>query len=231
MTDLPSLARTRFRKTYRIVRSIYPPIDLFEDIADPGDWELLAAAEAKTNPRVRDQIGAIHLVPPERRVSGPGASWVMAAFTHISPLRASRFSDGSYGVYYAARLLKTAVREVSFHTARFMSATNEEPIAVDLRCYRAAVRRPVHELRGMREALPGVYAPDSYADSQRLGASLRAMASWGAVYESVRDPGGECVALFRPPALGPAVQGQHITLLWDGAKIGSWYVKSDLRRL
>jgi len=188
------------------------------------------AVEALTNPRLRQEAGEISLVAPTDRVSGPGSSAIMAAFTHLNP-NGSRFSDGSYGVYYAARLLKTAVREVSFHTARFMSATNEEPIAVDLRCYRAAVRRPVHELRGMREALPGVYAPDSYADSQRLGASLRAMASWGAVYESVRDPGGECVALFRPPALGPAVQGQHITLLWDGAKIGSWYVKSDLRRL
>ena len=38
---------------------MYPPIDLFEDIADPADWELIAAAEAKTNPRVREEIGAI----------------------------------------------------------------------------------------------------------------------------------------------------------------------------
>ena len=43
---------------------------MFEDIADPADWALLAAAEAKTNPRVLDQIGKIRLVPPERRVSG-----------------------------------------------------------------------------------------------------------------------------------------------------------------
>ena len=55
---------------------------MFEDIADPADWELIAAAEAKTNPRVRDEIGAIHLVPPERRVAGPGANWAMAPFCH-----------------------------------------------------------------------------------------------------------------------------------------------------
>ena len=40
--------------SHRIIRTIYPPVDLFEDIADPADWELLTAAEAKTNPRIRD---------------------------------------------------------------------------------------------------------------------------------------------------------------------------------
>jgi len=34
----------------RIIRSIYPPIDLFEDIADPADWPLLISAEQKSNP-------------------------------------------------------------------------------------------------------------------------------------------------------------------------------------
>ena len=37
---------------------MYPPIDVFEDVADPADWELIAAAEAKTNPRVRAPSGA-----------------------------------------------------------------------------------------------------------------------------------------------------------------------------
>ena len=62
-----------WRPGYRIIRTIYPPIDLFEDIADPADWELLASAEAKLNPRIRDEIGNLALVPVERRVSGPTA--------------------------------------------------------------------------------------------------------------------------------------------------------------
>ena len=74
MSTVPKLARVAWPRAHRIIRSLYPPIGLFEDIADPADWELLAHGEAKTNPRVRDQIGQIALVPPERRVSGPGAS-------------------------------------------------------------------------------------------------------------------------------------------------------------
>ncbi|MFN0193109.1 MAG: RES domain-containing protein, partial [Aestuariivirga sp.] len=87
----------------RIIRSRFPTIDLFEDIADPADWELLIAAEQKTNPRLAEAIGNLDLVPPARRVSGPGAGWLMAPFTHVSPDRPSRFSDGSYGVLYVAK--------------------------------------------------------------------------------------------------------------------------------
>ena len=94
-------SRVLWPRTFRLVRAIYPPVALFEEIADPDDWELIAAAEAKTDPRMRDTIGAIHLVPPRRRVAGPGASWAMAPFCHVSRDRPSRFSDGRYGVYYA----------------------------------------------------------------------------------------------------------------------------------
>src|SRR3546814_10144429 len=85
----------------RLIESKYPPIDLFEDLAEPEDWELLAAAEAKTNPRIAETIGNLDLVPVERRVAGPGARYVMAPFTHCSPDRPGRFHDGHFGAYYA----------------------------------------------------------------------------------------------------------------------------------
>ena len=60
-------------------------------------------------------------MPPARRVTGPGATIVMAPFTHTSPERPSRFSAGSYGLYYAAMRFETALREarpsVVFHLA------------------------------------------------------------------------------------------------------------------
>ena len=70
MTDPASLPITRiaWRGAVRIIRSIFPPIDLFEDIADPADWPLLLSAEQKTNPRLMENVGALALVPPERRV-------------------------------------------------------------------------------------------------------------------------------------------------------------------
>ncbi len=39
----------------RIIRSLYPPIDLFENIADPADWPLRTSAEPKTNPLLMER--------------------------------------------------------------------------------------------------------------------------------------------------------------------------------
>ncbi len=111
----------------RIIRSLYPPVDLFEDIADPEDWPLLMSAEQKTNPRLMESIGALDLVPPKRRVSGPGATYLMAPFTHVSQDRPSRFSRGLFGVLYVADQFETALLETMHHHARFLARTAEPP--------------------------------------------------------------------------------------------------------
>lgn len=216
--------------TYRLVPSRFPPIGLFERVADPADLDVVYTIEALTNPRLRQEVGEISLVAPAERISGPGTSAIMAAFTHLNPA-GSRFATPSCGAYYAARTLLTAVREVSYHQAKFLAATEEEPLAVDLRCYKALVRRPLHDIRGLRAQWPQVYASDDYSASQALGGALRRLDSWGIAYDSVRDAGGECVGIFRPLALAPAVQGQHVTLQWNGKAIEAWYVKSELHRL
>src|SRR5690349_11222276 len=84
----------------RIIPSVYPSINFFEDLVDASEMETLWEIESLTNERIRQEVGDLFLVPPEDRVSGPGSSVVMAAFTHIG--KPSRFTDGSYGVYYAS---------------------------------------------------------------------------------------------------------------------------------
>jgi hypothetical protein len=121
------LVKVEWQRAVRIIRSLHPPIDLFEDIADPDDWSLLISAEQKTNPRLMETIGNIDLVPPERRVGGPGASWLMAPFTHVSTDRPSRFSNGSFGVLYVGKAFEVALFETMHHHARFMTATEQQP--------------------------------------------------------------------------------------------------------
>ena len=92
----------------------------------------MIALEQLTNPRVRDEVGEISLVPAAQRVTGPGASYVMASFTHINP-KGSRFSDGSFGVYYAASALETAIAETVFHFEVFARDSNDPPRMEDMR--------------------------------------------------------------------------------------------------
>jgi hypothetical protein len=149
----------------------------------------------------------------------------MAAFTHLNP-EGSRFSDGSYGVYYAARALETAIAEVGHHRAVFLARTAEPPIDVDLRLLTATLDAELHDLTTLQGAARArVLDPDHYGASQALGRRLRAAASWGAHFPSVRQPGGLCVGVFRPRALRNARTGGHYALHWDGTRVTHWYEK------
>src|SRR3984885_5777232 len=120
-------------QAWRVIASRYPPINLFERLtADTSVWDALMALEQLTNPRVRDEVGDIALVPPDERVSGPGSSYVMAAFTHVNP-KGSRFSDGSFGVYYVAAALETAIAETVFNFETFARDSADPPRSEDMR--------------------------------------------------------------------------------------------------
>lgn len=221
MTALPPVVSIDWSKAYRIINSRYPPIDLFEDIADPADWELLASAEAKTNPRLCENIGNLALVPVERRVCGPGASWVMAPFVHASPDRPGRFHDGHAGAYYAGDRFEVALFETIFHFERFLRATNEPATSASFRELVGAVRTDLHDLRGPE--FEPCHNPASYVESHRLAATLRAAGSNGVVYRSVRYPEGHCIAAFYPDVVQPPAQGRHLAYHWDGDRVD--YVK------
>jgi hypothetical protein len=204
----------------RIIRSLYPPIDLFEDIADPADWPLLLSAEQKTNPRLMETIGTLDLVPPERRVGGPGASWLMAPFTHVSPDRPSRFTDGSYGVLYAGNRFEVALFETIHHHQRFMARTGEAPgWTSQFREILLDIAGELHDLRGGDPAWAAALDPADYTASQALGAALRAAGADGVVYPSVRCPGGACAGLFYPDLARNPRQGRHLDYHWDGARV------------
>lgn len=217
--DVP-VSRVRWQNARRIIRSSFPPIDLFEDIAPPEDWPVLIAAEEKTNPRLMASLGAIDLVAAARRVSGPGASFLMAPFTHVSTDRASRFSDGTYGVLYVAKRFETALLETMYHHSRFMAQTREAPgWTSQFRELTLDVKATLHDLRGGDARWAPTLDRDSYTASQLLGKAVRAIASEGLVYPSQRDTGGQCVGLFFPDTAGKVVQGRHLDYHWDGQRV------------
>jgi hypothetical protein len=181
--------RIRWQPCYRIVPERFPPIDLFERVADPADWDAVIAVESLTNDRIRDLVGSISLVLPEDRVSGPGASYLMAPFTHPAP-GGGRFTDGSTGAYYTAATARTAIAETRFHRERFLRATAVPPIELPMRMLTATLDATLHDLRGARARYPTIYDPVSYDTSQRLGRALARRRSWGVAYDSVRDPDG-----------------------------------------
>ena len=49
--------RTVWRPSQRLVPSRFPPVSLFDRVADPKDLEALYALESLTNDRIRDEVG------------------------------------------------------------------------------------------------------------------------------------------------------------------------------
>ncbi len=202
------------KPTYRLIPSHFPPIALFENLLDSSELEAAYALESLTNDRLQDQTGNIMLVPPQDRVTGNGTTAIMAAFTHIGIQ--SRFTQGHYGVYYAALNINTALAESKHSRARFMHATNEAPQILTMRCYECHINAPLIDLRNNLK----VHNPNSFTYAQQLGEKLKHNNEYGVLYQSVRHPNGECIGALRPTALTPpAKQTSHYQYHWDGNKI------------
>lgn len=224
---IPIAVSLDWEHQYRVIPSEFPPINFFERLVNPEFMDELYYIESLTNDRLRDEAGDITLVPAEDRISGPGSSPVMAAFTHTSKCTPSRFSDGSYGVYYAAKTLETAIEETKYHRASFLSFTNEDPGEIDMRVYIGEVLKPLHNIRGQEYIY--LHNPDDWISSQAFGQSMREINSWGIVYRSVRDQGGECIAVLRPSAVSIPRQGSHLSYVWDGKHITQVYEKKLIK--
>ncbi len=221
----PELRRVRWVQACRIVPTRYPAITLFDRVADAADFDALYALEAMTNERLRDETGQIERVAPADRLYGPGSGPIMAAFTHVNT-EGSRFSDGSYGVFYAARDRDTAVAETRYHHARFMAATQQAPQHLPMRLYAVAIDARLHDLRPVAAAPAAVHASDSYAMSRAWGARLQAQGSAGVAYRSVRHPGGQCVGLFKPQGASRCVHAAYLLYAWDGLAFSDVYEKT-----
>jgi hypothetical protein len=203
---------------YRVIPTRFPAVNLFDRVASPEDFDALYALEAMTNDRLRTEVGELDLVPREERRFGPGYGPIMAALTHLNPL-GSRFSDGTYGVFYCARSRVTAIAETRYHTARFLEATAEPPMRQQMRLYTVVAQGEVVDLRGDPKLDLAVLSPDDYLAGQLLGRAVREAGAPGIAYPSVRDTEGECLAAFRTTLLRDCHHAAYLEYNWNGTSV------------
>ena len=174
--------------------------------------------ESLTNDRVRIALERGSVLPDADWVVGvPGATIVMAAFLHAAPA-GGRFNGPRLGAWYAARDLQTAVRETIYHNTRRIAASAMGfEATITMRELVTVLDARLIDLRGKRDTLPALYHPDDYTESQRFGEERRQAGDIGIVWNSVRRPSGECVAIYRPRILLPVTQGQHLEYRWHGS--------------
>jgi hypothetical protein len=204
-------------QAYRLVNSKFPPIALFDDVADADEFELLFEIQALTNPRLKNEVGQLELIPRREIPFGiPGCSYATAPFTHVNPA-GSRFSDGSFGVLYLADSMETALAEVRHHQSLYWSKVPslnyERFVFRGLTC--GFVDAGMKDATALPMSDP-VYAPDDYSHSRLLGRSIRKARCPGLRYHSVRLPGGVCWALMAPKPVSSIIQTAHYEMVWNG---------------
>lgn len=212
------IARVRWKPTVRIINSLLPTRDVFADVTRPEDRDALFALEGDRNERLQIEAGQIAVPKALNLATGEGASLINAPFAHArrSP---GRFSAPDDRVAYLANDLATAIAETRHHQQKRLSYSSDPPHSLKMRVYHTKLDAAVHDVRGLAGTLPDIYHPDRYEPSIAFAHTLRKSAqSHGIAYTSVRQPEGQCIALFRR-AYDKLVQAMHLQYEWDGETI------------
>lgn len=204
---------------YRLINSKYPPIHLFDDVANSEEFEAIYRIQTRTNPRLQNELGNIKLLPHKEIPFGiPGCSYACAPFVHVNP-DGSRFSDGMFGVLYIADSIETALAEVTYHQEQYWEKVAE--LKFERFVFRALLCK-FNEVNTV-DALPckndPIYDSDSYEASRVIGRAIKKSDHDGIRFNSVRNEGGCCWGLTTPQHIKSIVQKTHHEMVWNSGVI------------
>ena len=219
--ELPQV-KLHKQRCYRLINSKYPPVSVFDDVADAEEFDALFALQSLTNPRLQAEAGNLTLLPRgEIPFAITGCSYAVAPFTHVNPA-GSRFSDGRFGVLYLADSVQTAVSEVAYHQGCYWSKVPglayERFVFKALSCEFTDV-----SLTDLTRLSPqhAIYAKEDYSSAQALGIRLRSQGGAGVQYYSVRNTGAVCWGLFSPQYVTQMLQSAHFEMIWQNGRISA----------
>lgn len=139
-------------------------------------------------------------------------TWAGRPFKAPNP-SGSRFSDGSYGIFYAGLDLETCLAEIIFHQTQALMRSSAPAMRIHFRALRAKVSGSFVDIR---KGHPKLHHMTFYADSQTFGVRAWRAGADGIAYRSVRRPGGECLAVFRKTCVPACHRAGLVALEWDG---------------
>lgn len=205
---------------WRLINSKFPPIAIFDDVADADEFDALFAIQQLTNPRLQNEVGHLNLLPAEQIPFGiTGCSYACAPFTHVNP-DGSRFSDGSFGILYLADKIETAISEVYHHQQKYwQNVPNLRYDTITMRGLKFEFSAQLVDLSASDNK--DIHHPDNYNAARAMGAQLKKTAAQGIQYHSVRKPGAICWALMTPQNVHSAIQASHYEFIYDGSQIAN----------
>ncbi len=183
----------------RNIVSIRQSQDLFDDLTgNPAEWALAQAVEDEVKP------------PPYRSrtplIDRPfeDAIWFNAIGWPFKHWQASRFSDGSFGIWYGCGTAETTVYETTHHWVNGFLADagfERERVIGERKLFKVACNAALLDFRPLVDQFPQLVHKSDYRDAQQVGARLHREGHPGLVTTSARQAGGENYGILNPVVL------------------------------
>lgn len=183
---------------YRNIVSLRVSEDLFDDLsADAAHWQSAIALEVASKPPA--------FVSPTPVIHRPfeDAAWNSAIGYPFRHWMRSRYSDGSFGVWYGADDVETTVFETVHHWRHGLlqdAGFTHAGIGIERKVYRVRCDAALLDLRASINAFPALLDPADYGLTQQIGARLHREGHPGLTSRSARCA-GDIFAVLNPAVL------------------------------
>lgn len=179
---------------HRNIVSLRESEDLFDDLSDGDPALSMVAIDAEI--RVKQDI------PTGLVERGFHYSLAIGYPFETEPFMATRFGDGTYGVWYGAIGLETSIHETAYHTKKDILNIigMHEEIVRERAVYLVRCQALLIDLRDKAAVTPRLI-DDDYSFCQQIGRRLHHEGHPGLLAPSARHKGGENTVIFKPEVL------------------------------
>jgi hypothetical protein len=188
------------RDLRRNIVSLRESRNLFDDLSgDPAEQALAQQVESSVKPlQYHSPTPVIHRPFEE-------AGWFNAIGWPFQHWQSSRYSDGSFGVWYGADTVLATVYETAYHWYHGLLLDAEgfagQAVAIERKVYNVACVALILDLRPRVAEFPALLHRTDYAFTQQVGARLQREGHPGLVAPSVRYSEGLSYVVFNHAVL------------------------------
>lgn len=201
----------------RNIVSLRQSQDLFDDLSDNASEWLLAQ-------KVENEVK-----PPPYRSSTPiidrpfeDAEWFNAIAWPFKHWQNSRFSDGSFGVWYGSDSVETTIYESAYHWYSGLlkdAGFDTQIVAVERKVYSVACQAALLDFRKESNKHEGLLHASDYTFCHSVGARIHREGHPGLVTQSVRRSDGENFAIFNSAVLSKPRHNCQLTYRLEQGRI------------
>jgi hypothetical protein len=201
----------------RNIVSIRMSQDLFDDLSSSlDDWALAQQVEDDVKPPpYRSRTPVLHR-PFE------DAEWFNAIGWPFKNWQATRFSDGSFGIWYGCDTIETSAYETAYHWFNGLlkdAGFEREKVVGERKVYEVTCDAALVDFRPMATKKSALMHATDYVYTQSLGARLHREGHPGLVTNSVRHHLGQNYAILNPDVLSSPRNHCQLTYRLDDDRI------------